>query len=108
MSYQNSIEETEMVLSKLTTDYIMNLVERTGRSGFYLEVCREIMKTFSILPKSIINKKVNGANLFRRVLIQNTAKADNYNLVIENNAKEYVRSLFKSCKVEVEEYEWIN
>ena len=105
MSFQGTSDYTEQVLLHLNTDFIMNLVERTGRSGFYLEVSREIMRTLSQLPKSVINQKINGANLFRRVLIQNTAKANNYNLVIENNAKEYVLSLFKACKVEVHDYE---
>lgn len=105
MSYQGNIEDTEKVLLPLNTDYIMQLVERTGRSGFYLEISREIMRQLSLLPTNIINKKVNGSNLFRRVLIQNTAKMDNYNLVVENDAKQYVLDLFSSCKVKVENYE---
>ena len=105
MSFQNDIESTKKILMPLNTDYIMQLVERTGRSGFYLEISREIMRQLSLLPQKIINEKINGSNLFRRVLIQNTAKMDNYNLVVENNAKEYVHSLFRSCKVRVEDYE---
>ena len=105
MSYQGSIEETEKVLSRLNTDYIMLLVERTGRSGFFLEISREIMRQFSILPSDVANKRINGSNLFRRVLIQNTAKMDNYNLVAEGNEKRYVNDLFLSCKVEVNKYE---
>lgn len=105
MSYQGSIEETEKVLSRLNTDYIMQLVERTGRSGFFLEISREIMRQFSILPSDVVNKRVNGSNLFRRVLIQNTAKMDNYNLVAEGDEKRYVNDLFLSCKVEVNKYE---
>jgi len=105
MSFQGSIEKTENVLLPLNTDYIMQLVERTGRGGFFLEISREIMHQFSILPTDIINKKINGSNLFRRVLIQNTAKMDNYNLVAEDDAEKYVNDLFLSCKVEVSKYE---
>lgn len=105
MSYQGNIEKTTKILEPFNTDYIMQLVERTGRNGFYLEITREIMRTLSLLPLKVINKKVNDSNLFRRVLIQNTAKMDNYNLVAENNPRKYVYDLFKSCKVEVEDYE---
>ena len=105
MSYQGSLASTEKVLLSLNTDYIMQLVERTGRCGFFLEISREIMRQFSKIPSSVANKKVNGSNLFRRVLIQNTAKMDNYNLVVENDAQKYVEDLFLSCKVEVNKYE---
>lgn len=105
MSYQGDVSKTEKVLLSLNTDYIMQLVERTGRSGFFLEISREIMRQFSLLPPNVSNKKVNGSNLFRRVLIQNTAKMDNYNLIVENDAHKYVQDLFSSCKVEVNDYE---
>lgn len=105
MGYQGTIESTYDALKELNTDYILQLVERQGRDGFYLEVSREIINVISKLPYVVVNRKVNGANLFRRVLIQNTAKQDNYNLAVDGKAKEYVEALFKACKVEVGNYE---
>lgn len=105
MSYQGSYRLTYNALKGLNTDYILQLVERQGRDGFYLEVYREIIKVISKLPYVLVNRKVNGANLFRRVLIQNTAKQDNYNLTVDGKADVYVRALFKACKVEVNDYE---
>ena len=105
MSYQGSTEKTYEALKSLNTDYILQLVERKGRDGFYLEVTREIIHFISILPIDIVNKRINKTNLFRRVLIQNTAKQDNYNLTVDGKANTYVKALFKACKVEVNKYE---
>ena len=105
MSFQKDIETTKGMLEKLSTDYILQMAERTGRDGFYVDVYREIVRVITLLPTAIVNKKENGANLFRRVMIQNTAKTTVYNLVVEDKIKEYVRSLFKLCKVEVSDYE---
>lgn len=105
MTYQGSLESTFNALQYLTTDYIMNLVERQGRDGFYLPVSRAIFGILSKLPSSVRNQKVNGKILFRRIMIQNTAKQDNYNLAVEDKAYEYAKSLFAACKVEVEDYE---
>ena len=105
MSFQTDIETTKTMLEKLSTDYILQMAERTGRDGFYVDVYREIVRVIVSLPSSVANAKVNGANLFRRVMIQNTAKTNVYNLVAENKITEYVQSLFRSCKVEVKDYE---
>lgn len=105
MSYQGDSDSTYEALKRLNTDYILQFVERQGRDGFYLEVSREIIRVISKLPAAVVNKKIDGANLFRRVLIQNTAKQDNYNLTTDGKTKEYVNALFKACKVEVSDYE---
>lgn len=105
MSYQGNTERTYYMLEHLSTDYILQMAERTGRDGFYVEVYREIMRIISSLPVEVINKQINGANLLRRVMIQNTAKTAVYNLVAENKIHEYVSNLFSLCKVEVKDYE---
>ena len=105
MSWQGSIEKTRETLSKLNTDYILQLVERPGRDGLFLTICRRIMYYIGILPKEILETKVDNKNLLRRVLIQNTSKISNYNLVFDNNEDLYVKSLFSACGVEVDNYE---
>lgn len=99
LSYQGSIAATRTVLRDLSTDYIMNFVERSGKDGIYLEVSREIMRQLSLVSVLERNKQVNGKNLFRRVLIQNTAKNGSFNLVLEGRADEYVASLYSACGV---------
>lgn len=99
LCYQGDIEKTYEILKGFNTDYIMQLVERPGRDGMYLNISRAIMKKLSSLPKKIQNQKINGVLLYRRVLIQNTAKANNYNLVIEGKENDYVEELFSSCGV---------
>lgn len=105
MSYNEDIDTTTTILRELSTDYIMQLVDRKGRYGFYLSVSREIMRCISLIPRATRNHKENGKVLFRRVMIQNTAISENYNLAVENATKEYVYKLFKACKVEVGKYE---
>ena len=105
MSFQGDMKITLSVLNDLSTDYIMQLVDRKGRYGFYLEVSREIMRCISLVPKKIRDHKENNKVLFRRVMIQNTAICSNYNLTVEESTKEYVYKLFNACKVEVEKYE---
>ena len=97
MSFQGDIVKTKDCLSSLNTDYILQLVERPGREGTYIEITREIMRRISKLPKEELNKKIVNTTLFRRLLIQNTAKMNNFNLLFENDVQGYVNNLLKSC-----------
>jgi len=105
LSWQGSIEATKEALKPLNTDYIQALVERSGKDGLYLEVSREIMRQLALLPTEVRNKQMDDKNLFRRVMIQNTAKNGCFNLIFEGKAKEYVYLLYKACGVEVKDYE---
>ena len=103
MSFNGDLETTRNLLKDLSTDYILQMVERGGR-GVYLSINRLIMRALSLLPESVRNQKKSGKNLFRRVMIQYTAVNKNYNLVIEGEEKEFVHDLFKACGVEVNNY----
>lgn len=105
MTYQGDKEATKEALKHFNTDYIVQFSERTGRAGYYLEVYRQIAKYLAILPVDILNKSINGANLCRRVMIQNTAYSESFDLVFEKETNQYVKMLFKACGVEVEQYE---
>ena len=105
MSYQKNIDSTYETLKKFNTDYILQLVERPGREGMYLDITRKIVKYLSIIPKEKVNIKIAGANLMRRVLIQHTARINNYNLIVEDEVDEYVRELFTLCGEELDYYE---
>ena len=104
MCYQGNYEQTYQCLKKKSTDYILQIVERPGRDGMFLDVSRLIVYYLSKLPDEIVNKKYNNQTLLRRIAIQNTAKNSNYNLIFENKADEYVKGLFSSCGVEVDDY----
>lgn len=101
MSFQGRIDKTREMLSRLNTDYILQLVERPGREGMYLKISREIIRRICGLSKEELNKKIGNANLFRRLLILNTAKLNNYNLLLENNVEKYVADLLLECNVRV-------
>jgi len=102
LAWQGSKEKTYKVLNNLSTDYIMQLVERPGKDGLYKEITRELMRVIGTLSPETRNRSINGANLFRRVMIQNTAKIGNYKLIMFGEAGTYVKGLFADCGVEVE------
>lgn len=101
MTYQGDINKTYNSLKNFNTDYILQLVERPGRDGTYLLITRTIIMKISQLPKEELNKTIGSANLFRRIMIQHTAKSNNYNLILENEVDKYVDDLITSCKVKV-------
>ena len=105
MTYQGDKEKTREALRNFNTDYIMQLSERTGREGYYLEVYREIARCLSLLPLNTVNKTIKNANLCRRVMIQNTAFSESVDMVFEQEIDKYVKMLFMACGVEEEEYD---
>lgn len=111
LSWQNDFETTEEVLKspRFSTDTILNLVERTGRKGTYIEVYKYIMYYYQYISesemqrfKSLYNSKNRKDDLFRIVMKLNTAKS----MVIEPALYEggidgYVRSLFEDAGIKV-------
>lgn len=69
LSWQGSEESTRKILESLTTDEILNLVERSGRSGYRINLYREIMRQ---LPR--YREMNTRTDLFRRVMKLNTAR----------------------------------
>lgn len=109
LSWQGNRETTQRVLEApcFTTDSILNLVERTGRKGTFVEVYRFIIYYYSKVPLVEIaeyNKKMANKNddLFRAIMRLNTAKS----VVIDpalylGGEKEYVRSLFDDLGIKI-------
>lgn len=111
LSWQGDATTTEQVLDSpnFSTDTILNLEERTGRYGTYVNVYRYIMYFYSTLDRSVldafnsnIRKNDKHATLFRTVMKLNTAKA----MVVEpalylGGEIEYVRSLFADAGITV-------
>ncbi len=111
LSWQGDIKETEAVLltPRFSTDTILNLAERTGRNGTYVEIYRYIMYYYSTLDMAVIeqfNKKIHEhdkhGTLFRTIMKLNTART----VVTEpslylGGCNEFVRSLFREVGIVV-------
>ncbi|MCA1063880.1 hypothetical protein LCL98_10575 [Rossellomorea aquimaris] len=69
LSWCGDREVTYNTLKGFTTDEIVQLVERSGPSGYRIDLTREIMNQFSKLDQSKIHR-----NLFRRIMKLNTAR----------------------------------
>lgn len=97
LCWQGTKERTIECLNDLSTDYILQLTERPGKTGVYLEITRKIMRKIHQLTPKERNKKIGGAVLFRRIMILNHTMIENYNLLMESNEDEYVNLLFERC-----------
>ena len=111
LSWQGDVESTRLLLESpnFSTDTILNLAERTGRNGTYIDVYRNIMYYYSKLPGNVIEQFINRvrkydkhATLFRTVMKLNTAKT----LVIEpdlydGGSKGFAKSLFVEAGVNI-------
>ena len=90
LSWQGDEESTYEILKDNTTDEILNLVERAGRKGYYIDVYRNIMYFYSKA------KNKGNRQLFRKVMVLNTARCT----VMEpalclGGEREYVKSIFR-------------
>ncbi len=109
LSWQGDMQTTAKVLETpcFTTDSILNLEERTGRKGTFINVYRYIMYYYSHIPQQVLdeynkNTETQQDDLFRIVMKLNTAKV----MVVApalylGGEKEYVRSLFMDSGVRV-------
>lgn len=109
LSWQGDMQNTAKVLEApcFTTDSILNLEERTGRKGTFINVYRYIMYYYSHISKATLdefNRKSGRQqdDLFRVIMKLNTAKV----MIIDpalylGGEKEYVRSLFLDAGVRV-------
>lgn len=110
LSWQGDILSTERVLESpyFSTDTIINLEERTGRKGTFINVYRYIMYFYSQLSKNELERyyrektNVKQGDLFRTIMKLNTAKV----MVMEpalflGGEKEYARSLFIDAGVRI-------
>ena len=102
LSWQGDEQSTVEVLVNNTTDEILNLVERAGRKGYYVEVYRNIMYFYSKVPmeRKYIKKDKGTDRLFRQIMILNTARTT----VMEpslclGGEREYVKGIFKDLNL---------
>ena len=70
LSWQGTEEATETILHDNSTDEILQLVDRCGRGGYRVELCRELMRKNGTVDLSERRKK----QLFRKTMVLNTAR----------------------------------
>jgi hypothetical protein len=101
LTWNTSMEETRSILmtQNMNTDIILNLVERSGRKGYFIDVQRLIVKCYSNLPYQY---EEASRNIFRKIMILNTAKS----LTIEpslcvGGVDGYVKKLYSDLNIDV-------
>lgn len=111
LSWQGDLDSTKEVLdsSNFNTDTILNLEERTGRNGTYINVYRDIIYYYAYLdPKKInsfnlnVRKYDKNGTLFRSIMKLHTVKCQ----VLEpelylGGTREYVKELFRDAEIKV-------
>lgn len=108
LSWQGDIDTTNRLLSSshFSTDTILNFEERTGRKGTYVDVYRQIIKLYGLVPEKVLKEKGRGKNsddLFRIVMKLNTAKLMVMDPALCVDGEEgYARSLFKDAGVDLD------
>lgn len=96
LSWQGSIESTIKILKNNESNDISQLVERVGTGGYQVNICREIMKQYSMYAESPNCRP----NLLSKVLHLNIIKLQNYEPELsEESIQQYVSELFNTVGV---------
>lgn len=108
-SYRKSLEYTRTILlsSNMNTDILMNLVDRSGRYGAYVEVYREIMFNYACLKSESLEKYfTNGQKgLIRSVMKLNTAKLQTVDPIFyKGGVSGYVHQLYIELGLKSEDW----
>ena len=97
LSWQGDIKSTEIILSssRCCSDTILNLVERPGRNGTYIDLYRSIMFHFvNINP----TKNVDNIKLFRSIMKLALAKPQVIDPdLFDGGTREYARGIVQEC-----------
>ncbi len=92
LSWQGSEEETYNVLKDNSTDEILQLVDRCGRGGYRVDLCRTLMRKNSELDPGERRKN----QIFRKMLVLNTARVQVLEPELSSGGnKGYVDSLYE-------------
>ena len=101
LSWAGTKDETKNLLKNesFTTDTIMNLVDRSGTKGFYIDSYRLIMDKVALTEEKLLKPKgLSKEDFFRNVMKLNTSKLILFEPVLyENGVEGYVSSLIKEA-----------
>lgn len=92
LSFKNDLKFTERILADNNADEISQLVERAGRTGYRVQLYREIMYHYSLVT---IEDKIKEKNLLSRILQLNIIWTGSIEPeLIDGGLSNYVKSLF--------------
>jgi len=99
LSWQNNLEKTIDVIKDNTTDQILQLVDRIGKNGYYVEAYRKIMFYYW---KARQNNSGIGEDEFRQIMTLHTATCKTIEPELcEGGADGYARMLFEKSGVDL-------
>lgn len=112
--WEGNEENTETLLANpnFNTDTALNLIDRVGRRGYNVELFRNIVREYSVIPNDVIKKdsqsRTGSDNLFRAIMRLNTARITVVEPALcEGGISEYVKSLIKKV-IKVNDYGFIS
>lgn len=101
LSMQNTMEETMEILKDNSTDQILNLVDRIGRKGYYIDTYRIIMKYYY---KARCKDPSIGDAKFRKVMTLHTAFCKTIDPdLYPGGAEAYVKMIYEKARVKVDD-----
>lgn len=90
LSWQGDEEKTERILRNNTTDEILQLVDRTGKGGYRVNLYREIMRVNAEKDRKTWAKD----QMFRKIMVLNTARLQVMEPSLVNGGeKQFVKDL---------------
>lgn len=99
LSWQGTIYDTKEVLKNNSTDTILQLVDRSGRKGYFYETYRRII--YYYYKSKRINPSVNDHD-FRRVMVLHTALCVNLEPSLYNGGVDgYVKMLYSRLGINI-------
>ncbi|MBR6136398.1 MAG: hypothetical protein IKQ22_07960 [Clostridia bacterium] len=99
LSWQGSRPETLKVLARNTTDQILQLVDRSGAKGYYVETYRKIMYYYWAARE--INTSI-GEKEFRQIMLLHTALCQSIEPGLYDGGEDgYVKMLFSRIGITV-------
>lgn len=101
LSWQGSTQETQVILRDNTTDQILQLVDRSGKKGYYVDAYRRIM--YYYWRAKTVNELV-GEDDFRHIMTLHTALCRTIEPGLYKDGYDgYVRMLFDRLGVDINE-----
>jgi hypothetical protein len=92
LSFRSDFDKTEKILEDNNADEISQLVERAGRTGYRVNLYREIMYNYSLIS---VDDKIKEKNLLSRILQLNIIWASTIEPeLIDGGLQTYVKNLF--------------
>ena len=100
LSWQGSPKETAKVISSNTTDQILQLVDRSGSKGYYVEAYRSIMYYYWVAKQK--DKSISESD-FRRIMTLHTAMCRTIEPgLYVGGDNGYVKMLFSKLGINIE------